>query len=198
MKLKNKHIFFIPVIITVIGVIILYPFLSQSFSSILYAVKMSISTRSLILPARINFQYFVLFCGLILMSFTDMLFERIAFIIPIFLIIAGLIFAFIAKIPLLTPLEALGIGAGIFIVIDITKLGYYAFGDILTAGAIGVFVGIEKIVIISIFAIILGKIIFYLGTKLDGICDKSRVKEFHFAFVPVLFLATAAIYNFKK
>lgn len=186
MKLKNKHIFFIPVIITVIGVIILYPFLSQSFSSILYAVKMSISTRSLILPARINFKYFVLFCGLILMSFTDMLFERIAFIIPIFLIIAGLIFAFIAKIPLLTPLEALLIGAGLFIVIDITKLGYYAFGDILTAGAIGVFVGIENIIIIPICAIIFGKAIIYFCARFDGLFDKTGVKVFHFAFVPVL------------
>ena len=130
------------------------------------------------------------------MSFTDMLFERIAFIIPIFLIILGLIFAFIAKTPLLMPLEALGIGAGLFILIDLIKLGSYAQGDIIAAGAIGVFVGIEKIVIILIFAIILGRIVFYLGTKLDGICDKSRVKQFHFAFVPVLFLATAVIYRF--
>ena len=113
------------------------------------------------------------------------------------MIIAGLIFAFLAKTPILTPLEALLIGAGIFILIDITKLGSYAMGDVIAAGAIGTHVGIEKIVIISIFAIILGKIIAYLGTKLDGICDKSGVKEFHFAFVPVLFLATAAIYNFK-
>jgi hypothetical protein len=131
------------------------------------------------------------------MSFTDMLFERIAFIIPVFLIISGLIFAFIAKIPLLTPLEALLIGAGIFIAIDVTKLGSYAFGDIIAAGAIGVFVGIKEIVIISIFAIILGKVIFYLGVKLDGICDKSRVKEFHFAFVPVLFLVTAVIILYR-
>ena len=196
--MKNKHIFFIPVILTIIAVLILYPFLSQSFSSIAYAVNNSISTRSLILPTRINFPYLVLFCGLILMSFTDMLFERISFIIPVFLIIAGLIFAFIAKIPLLMPLEALLIGSGLFILIDITKLGSYARGDIIAAGAIGVYVGIEKIVIISIFAIILGKVIFYLGAKLDGICDKSRVKQFHFAFVPVLFLATAILYNFKK
>jgi hypothetical protein len=126
-----------------------------------------------------------------------MLFERIAFIIPIFLIISSLIFALIAKTPILTLFEALSLGAGIFIAIDITKLGSYALGDILTAGAIGVYVGIKEIVIISIFAIILGKIIFYLGAKLDGICDKDRVKEFHFAFVPVLFLATGIIITFK-
>ena len=195
--MKNKHIFFIPVIITVIGVIILYPFLSQNFLSILQAVKASISTRSLVSPVGLNLKYLILFSGLILMSFTDMLFERIAFIIPVFLIISGLIFAFIAKIPLLTPLEALLIGAGIFIAIDVTKLGSYAFGDITAAGAIGVFVGIKEIVIISIFAIILGKVIFYLGVKLHGICDKSRVKEFHFAFVPELFLATGIILTFK-
>ena len=195
--MKDKHIFLIPVIMTVIGIIILYPFLSQSLFSIAYAVKNSISTRSLVLPVRINFPYLVLFCGLILMSFTDMLFERIAFIIPIFLIISGLIFAFIAKIPLLTPLEALGIGAGIFILINTTKLGSYAMGDVLTAGAIGIYAGIEKIVIISICAIILGRVIFYLGAKLDGICDKDGVKEFHFAFVPVLLLATGIILTFK-
>ena len=195
--MKDKHIFFIPIIITVFSIIILYPFLSQSLFSITYAVKDSISTRSLVLPVRINFPYLVLFCGLILMSFTDMLFERIAFIIPIFLIISGLIFAFIAKIPLLTPLEALGIGAGIFILINTTKLGSYAMGDVLTAGAIGIYAGIEKIVIISICAIILGRVIFYLGAKLDGICDKDGVKEFHFAFVPVLFLATGIILTFK-
>jgi hypothetical protein len=186
-----------PVIITVIGVLILYPFLSQSFLSILQAVKMSISIRSLVLPAGVNLKYLILFSGLILMSFTDMLFERIAFIIPVFLIIAGLIFAFLAKIPLLTPLEALGAGIGIFIFMDITELGSYAMGDIIAAGAIGTFVGIKEIVIISIFAIILGKIIFYIGVKLDGVCDKSSVKQFHFAFVPVLFLAAAVIYNFK-
>ncbi len=195
--MKNKHIFFIPVIITIIGVIILYPFLSQSFFSIVYAVRDSISTHSFILPARLNPPYLILFFGLILMSFTDMLFERIFSIIPIFLIIAGLIFAFLAKTPLLTPLEALLIGAGLFILIDITKLGSYAQGDILAVGAIGVFVGIENIVIISICAIILGKVIFYLGVKLDGVCDKSDLKQFHFAFVPVLFLATAIVYNFK-
>ena len=195
--MKIKHIFFIPVIITVIGIIILYPFLSQSLFSIAYALKNSISTRSLVLPVRINFPYLVLFCGLILMSFTDMLFERISAGIAISLILAGFLFAYLAKTPLLLPLEALGIGAGIFILINITKLGSYAMGDILTAGAIGVFVGIENIIIISICAIILGRIIFYLGAKLDGICDKSGVKEFHFAFVPVLFLAAGIIINFK-
>lgn len=195
--MKDKHIFFIPIIITVIGIITLYPLLSQSLFSIAYALKNSISTRSFILPAMVNFPYLVLFCGLILLSFTDMLFEKIFASIAMFLILAGFLFAYLAKTPLLS-LEALGIGAGIFIAINITKLGSYALGDIIAAGAIGIYVGIEKIVIISIFAIILGKIIFYLGAKLDGICDKSRVKEFHFAFVPVLFLATAVIFAVKK
>ena len=190
-------LYFIPIIITVIGVAILYPFLSDSFSSIVYAVRDYISTRSLALPARINFPYLVLFCGLILMSFTDMIFERIAFIIPVFLTLAGLIFAFLAKTPILTPFEALSIGAGIFIVIDITKLGSYARGDIIAAGAIGVYAGIKEIVIISIFAIILGRIIFYLGAKLDGVWDKGSVKQFHFAFVPALFLSVAVIYRFN-
>lgn len=196
-KSKNKHIFFIPITITVIGIAILYPFLSDSFAAIVYAARDSISTRSLVLPVDFNLKYLILFSGLIFMSFTDMLFERISFIIPVFLIIAGLIFAFLAKTPLLTPFEALSIGAGIFIAIDITKLGSYALGDILTAGAIGVYAGIKEIVIISIFAIILGRIIFYIGARLDGICDKSGAKSFHFAFVPVLFLVTVLMYNLK-
>ncbi len=128
------------------------------------------------------------------MSFTDMLFERISGRLAIFLILAGFLSAYLAKTPLLSPLEALGIGAGIFILIDITRLGSYAFGDILTAGAIGAFVGIENIVIISICAIILGKIIAYLGARLDGLFDKSKVKQFHFAFVPVLFLVAAVMF----
>lgn len=114
------------------------------------------------------------------------------------MIISGLIFAFLAKTPLLTSLEALLIAAGIFVLIDITKLGSYAMGDIIAAGAIGTFTGIKEIVIISIFAIILGKLIFYVGGKLNGVCDKSKVKEFHFAFVPVLFLITAIIFMVLK
>ncbi|MHB1665771.1 MAG: hypothetical protein ACYCT7_11045, partial [bacterium] len=128
-----------------------------------------------------------------LMSLTDMLFERISTIIPILLIIAGFIFAYLAHLPLLTVLESIGIGLGIFIFMDITKLGSYAAGDILTAGAIGVYVGIENIVIISISAIILGKIITFAMAKIDGVCDKSQFKEFNMAFVPVLFLVTAVI-----
>ena len=194
---KNKHIFFMPIIITVIGVLILYPFFSQSFFSIVYAVNASILMRSLILPSRINLPYLVFFCGIILMSFTDMLCERILLVFPVFLIIAGLMFAFIAKMPLLTSLESLGVGLAIFIIVNILKLGSYAAGDVLAAGAIGVFMGIENIVIIAIFAIILGKVVFHIGVKLDGVCDKSNLKQFHFAFVPVLFLATAVVYNCK-
>ncbi len=131
------------------------------------------------------------------MSITDMLFERISAGIAIFLILAGFLFAYLSKMPLIMPLEALGIGAGIFILIDITKLGSYAFGDILTAGAIGAFVGIENIIIISVCAIILGKLITYFGARLDGLFDKSRIKAFHFAFVPMLFLATGLIFVIK-
>lgn len=148
------------------------------------------------MPDGINLKYLIFFTGLFLMSITDTLFERIAVIIPVFLVIAGLIFAVLAKTPLKTSLEALGIGAGIFILMDITKLGYYALGDIITAGAIGVYVGIEKVVIISIFAIIIGKIIFQISGKIDGVFDKSRLKQFYFAFVPVLFLVTAVILRF--
>ena len=47
------------------------------------------------------------------------------------------------------------------------------------------------------FVIILGKAIAIFLAKLDGICDKSRVKQFNFGFVPVLFLATGIILTFK-
>jgi len=153
-----------------------------------------ISTRKLIIPNGFNFKYLILFSGLALMAFTDMLFERISEIIPAFLILAGLIFAYTSNTPLINVLEAAGLGLGIFILIDITRLGSYAFGDILTAGAIGAFVGIENIIIISVFAIILGKVITYIAARLDGICDKSPVKSFHMAFVPVLFLITAVVF----
>ena len=131
------------------------------------------------------------------MSFTDMLFEKISAVIPIFLILAGLLFAYISNTPLLAVLEALGIGLGIFILINISRLGSYAFGDILTAGAIGTFVGIENIIIISVLAVIIGKLMTHFSAKIDGVFDKSEVKRFHMAFVPVLFLATAIVFYIK-
>ncbi len=193
-SVKPKHIFILPVLAVVAGVLILYPFFSSNIADIYFAVKTAILTNKLIIPAGFNFKYLILFSGLILMSFTDMLFERISAVIPIFLVLAGFLFAYISNTPLLTVLEALGTGLGIFILIDIARLGLYATGDILTAGAIGVFVGVENIVIISICAIILGKIITYISARLDGVFDKSKVKQFHMAFVPVLFLTTAIIF----
>ena len=186
-----------PIIITAIGVFILYGFLSQNFIDTYYIVKTALLTDKFIVPASFNLKYLILFSGLILMSFTDMLFELISTIIPILLIIAGFLFAYLLHLPLLIVLESAGIGLGIFIFIDITKLGSYAMGDILTAGAIGAYVGIENIIIISISAIILGKIITYAMAKIDGICDKSKLKEFNMAFVPVLFLATAVIKSIR-
>ena len=112
--------------------------------------------------------------------------------------LAGVLFAYLANKPLINAFEALGIGLGIFILINILRLGSYAFGDILTAGAIGAFVGIENIIIISICAIILGKVITYFSARLDGLFDKSRVKAFHFAFVPVLFLTSAGMFIIVK
>ncbi len=196
-KIRSKHIFILPVLAVFAGVLILYPFFSRNIADIYFAVKTVILTNKLIIPSGFNLKYLVLFSGLILMSFTDMLFERISAVIPIFLILAGFLFAYMANTPILTVLEALSIGLGIFILIDTTRLGSYAFGDILTAGAIGAFVDIENIVIISICAIILGKIITYFSSHLDGIFDKSRIKQFHFAFVPVLFLVTAELLKFN-
>ena len=194
----SKRIFILPILAVLAGILILYPFFLRNFTDIYFAVKTAISTYRLIIPDGFNLKYLVLFSGLILMSLTDMLFERIHRFIPLFLMLAGVLFAYIANKPLINAFEALGIGLGMFILIDITRLGSYAFGDILTAGAIGAFVGIENIIIISICAIILGKVITYLGARLDGIFDKSRVKAFHFAFVPMLFLTTCLLFIFYR
>ena len=193
----SKRIFILPVLAVLLGILILYPFFSSNFADIYFAIKTAFSTHKLIIPVSFNLKYLVLFSGLIFMSLTDMLFERIHRFIPIFLMLAGVLFAYMANKPLIDAFEALGIGLGIFILIDILRLGSYAFGDILTAGAIGTFVGIENIVIISICAIILGKVITYFSAKIDGVLDKSKIKQFHFAFVPVLFLVTAGIYLIK-
>ena len=195
---RSKRIFILPVLAVLAGVLLLYPFLYRNFTDIYFAVKTAVSTHRLIIPAGFNLKYLILFSGLILMSLTDMLFERISRVIPVFLLLAGVLFAYIANKPLINAFEAIGIGLGIFILIDITRLGSYAFGDILTAGAIGAFVGIENIVIISICAIILGKVITYFSARLDGLFDKSRVKAFHFAFVPVLFLTSAGMFIIVK
>jgi hypothetical protein len=194
----SKRIFILPVLAVLLGILILYPFFSSNFADIYFAVKTAFSTHKLIIPAGFNLKYLVLFSGLILMSLTDMLFERIHRFIPIFLMLAGVLFAYTFNKPLINAFEAIGIGLGIFILIDITRLGSYAFGDILTAGAIGAFVGIENIIIISICAIILGKAITYFSTRLDGLFDKSRVKAFHFAFVPVLFLVSCLLFTFSR
>ncbi len=193
-----KRIFILPILAVFAGVLILYPFFSSNFTDIYFAVKTAFLTHRLIIPAGFNLKYFVLFSGLILMSLTDMLFERIHRFIPIFLMLAGVLFAYTFNKPLINAFEALGIGLGIFILIDITRLGSYAFGDILTAGAIGAFVGIDNIIIISICAIILGKVITYFSARLDGLFDKSRVKAFHFAFVPVLFLVSCLLFTFSR
>ena len=195
---RKKRIFILPVLAVFAGVLLLYPFLYRNFTDIYFAVKTAVSTHRLIIPTGFNLKYLVLFSGLILMSLTDMLFERISRVIPVFLMLAGLLFVYIANKPLINAFEAIGIGLGIFILIDILKLGSYAFGDILTAGAIGAFVGIENIIIISICAIILGKVITYFSARLDGVFDKSRVKAFHFAFVPVLFLTSAGMFIVVK
>ena len=197
-KIRPKRIFILPVIAVFAGVLLLYPFLYRNFADIYFAIKTAFSTHKLIIPAGFNLKYLVLFSGLILMSLTDMLFERIHRFIPIFLMLAGVLFAYMANKPLINAFEAIGIGLGIFILIDITRLGSYAFGDILTAGAIGAFVGIENIIVISICAIILGKAITYFSARLDGLFDKSRVKAFHFAFVPVLFLVSCLLFTFSR
>ena len=168
-----KRIFIFPVLAVLAGMLILYPFLSRNIAKVYFAADNLILTHRIIVPDGLNLKYLILFTGLILMSITDMLFEKIPEVIPIFLILSGFVFAYLSKTPLIMPLEALSIGAGLFILIDITKIGSYAFGDILTAGAIGTYAGIENIIIISVCAIILGKLITYFDARLDGLFDKS-------------------------
>ena len=127
----SKRIFILPVLAVLLGILILYPFFSRNFTDIYFAVTTAFSTHKLIIPDGFNFKYLILFSGLILMSLTDMLFERIHRFIPIFLMLAGVLFAYMANKPLINAFEALGVGLGIFILIDITRLGSYAFGDIL-------------------------------------------------------------------
>jgi len=191
--IREKHIFIIPILITALSILILYRFFYLNFLEIYYISENFFLTHKLFIPDGFDLKYLVLFTGLALMSFTDMLFEKILDIIPELLMLAGLIFAYTSNTPLISVLEASLIGLGIFILIDITRLDSYAFGDILTAGAVGIYVGIENIIIISILSIILGKVITYIAFKLDSICDKSSVKEFHMAFVPVLFLITTIV-----
>jgi len=191
--IREKHIFIIPILITALSILILYRFFYLNFLEIYYISENFFLTHKLFIPDGFDLKYLVLFTGLALMSFTDMLFEKILDIIPELLMLAGLIFAYTSNTPLISVLEASLIGLGIFILIDITRLDSYAFGDILTAGAVGIYVGIENIIIISILSIILGKVITYIAFKLDSICDKSSVKEFNMAFVPVLFLITTIV-----
>ena len=51
-----------------------------------------------------------------------------------------MLFAYTFNKSLINSFEAIGVGLGLFILIDITRLGSYAAGDILSAGAIGIYV----------------------------------------------------------
>jgi hypothetical protein len=104
--LRYKHIFILPILITALAVLILYGFFYQNILDVSAIANNFISTRKLIIPNGFNLKYLILFSGLTLMAFTDMLFERISAVIPAFLILAGLIFAYTSNTPLITVLEA--------------------------------------------------------------------------------------------
>jgi hypothetical protein len=60
-----------------------------------------------------------------------MLFERISVVIPVFLILAGFIFAYLAEIRILTTVESVGLVLGIFIINSYNEIrGSYAAGNI--------------------------------------------------------------------
>jgi len=88
--IEPKHIFFIPVLIAALAVLILYGFFYQNILDVYRIAENFILSRKLIIPNGFNFKYLILFSGLALMAFTDMLFERISAVIPAFLILTGL------------------------------------------------------------------------------------------------------------
>jgi len=110
--IEPKHIFFIPVLITALAVLILYGFFYQNILDVSAIAGNFVLSRKLIIPNGFNFKYLILFSGLALMAFMDMLFERISAVIPVFLILAGLIFAYTLNTLLINVFEALGIGLG--------------------------------------------------------------------------------------
>jgi len=103
---RYKHIFILPIFITALAVLILYGFFYQNILDVSAMAENFVSTRKLIIPNGFNFKYLILFSGLALMAFTDMLFEKISAVIPAFLILTGLIFAYTSNTPLITVLEA--------------------------------------------------------------------------------------------
>lgn len=131
------------------------------------------------------------------MSFTDMLVERIDGYIPVFLVLMAMLFTFMLNKPFTPIVYAASTGLSIFLLVNLFKIGSYALGDILALGAIGAYVGIRNVIIIAICSMILGKVIIDLSAGVDSVFDDSELKQYHFAFIPILFLTTSIIFALR-
>ena len=185
----NKRIVIFPIILVLISIFILYSFLHQNLYNAFIIFKIYIFTHKLIIH-KLNIKYLLLFLGLIMLSLSDMISETISLNIIIIMIIFGFLLNYPNKFNV--SLDSLLLGISIFLIINLTKIGYYAIGDILTLGMIGIYVGIENIVLISIFSIIIGNEIVHIHHKLN-----NEYEQFHFAFVPILLLTTSIIILYK-
>jgi hypothetical protein len=211
--LKSKRILLTPIIFVTLSVIILYPFFYKNIFNLFIIIKIIITNYKFPIKlnlehlsrtlARLNFnlttfKFLLFFFELFMMSFTDMLFERVSQFIPFFLMITGIIFVFIIKQPIIPIIESISVGLVILALLDIFRIGSYAFGDILAAGAIGAYVGYIDVIIIVLISIILGKIIFFINIKLDNFLHKNRDVSLHMAFVPILFFSSTVICKIFK
>ncbi|RZV39900.1 MAG: hypothetical protein EVJ48_02965 [Candidatus Acidulodesulfobacterium acidiphilum] len=200
MPIKTKRIFILPVAATVLSILILYRFLLLACGKIINALYNAIFDRHLDFTGVILYdaKYLGLFALLILMSLTDSLFEKIKVPNAIFLIVLGFIFAAAGGERLLSVVEWALIGSGIFVVVNITRLGSYAMGDVLCAGAIGIFVGVWNMLAIALFSIIMGIIAMRFGIYGASIFRKTEKLQLHMAFVPFLLLSTAVLFYFGR
>ena len=180
----SKRIVIFPIILVFLSIFILYSFLNQNLYDGFLIFKQLVFTHKLTFN-KINIKYLILFIGLILLSFSDMISETISLNLIIIMMLIGFILSYPNKLNMYLSLFSLLVGISIFIIINLTKIGYYAIGDVLTSGMIGMYVGIENIILISIFSIIIGNEIAYIHHKIN-----KEYEQFHFAFVPILLLST--------
>ena len=200
MSIKAKRIFILPAAVTILSALILYRFLFLAGGKIIDVLYGIIFNRHLDFNRVILYdaKYIVLFAALMIMSLTDSLFEKINMSTAIFLMVSGFIFAAAGGVSLLFALEWALVGSGIFVLVNITKLGAYAIGDVLCAGAICVFVGVWNMLAVALFSIIMGIIVMRFGFYGASIFRRTGELKLHMAFVPFLLLATAILFYFGR
>lgn len=183
-----------PLILTAISVWLLIGFFSIAGIEIVNFLHTAIFDKRLDFNNTFlfDFKYLMLFSILGFLALSDSIFERIGLFLSIFLVLLGFAFAVLSGIHILRVLELFSLGSGILVFFNVIKLGSYAFGDILCAGAIGLFVGLIHIAIIVALSVIAAAIVFNIVNML------LRKKEifFHMAFVPFLLFSTALIFYF--